>query len=65
MNIRIELDLILEMLNDCVRTPSNVAISQRNEENDLEEDIGPLAAQVIMVDILAQQVLKYNPVKHQ
>lgn len=55
MDIRIALEMLLEMLTLCLTRIDNLTKPQNDEENDLEEDIGPLAIQVIMVDIIVQQ----------
>lgn len=55
MDIRIAMEMLMEMLTVCLNRVDTLEKPQ-NEEDDLDEDIGPLAIQVIMVDIIAQQV---------
>lgn len=54
MDIRISLEMLLEMLTPCLNRITDLVKPQN--EDDLEEDIGPLAIQVVAVDIIAQQV---------
>lgn len=51
--------MLLEMLTICLHRIDSL-VKPENEEDDLEEDIGPLAIQVIMVDIIAQQVILHS-----
>ncbi|KAI6239067.1 Uncoordinated protein 79 [Aphelenchoides fujianensis] len=60
MDIRITMEMLMEMLT-IVLNRANELVKPHDEENDLEEDIGPLAIQVIMVDIIAQQ-MKLNEI---
>jgi hypothetical protein len=60
MDIRIALEMLIEMLTICLHRIGDLT-KPNNEEDDLEEDIGPLAIQVIMVDIVAQQ-MKLNEI---
>uniref|UniRef100_A0A1I7SQ44 Uncoordinated protein 79 n=2 Tax=Bursaphelenchus xylophilus TaxID=6326 RepID=A0A1I7SQ44_BURXY len=55
MDIRISMDMILEMATLCLRRSHEIR-PQINPEDDLDEDIGPMAVQVVMVDIIAQQM---------
>lgn len=55
LNIRIPLLMILDMFLNGLKQLHTLVIPS-DEENDFEENLGPLAAEVIMVDIIAQQV---------
>ncbi|KAI6201724.1 Uncoordinated protein 79 [Aphelenchoides besseyi] len=55
MDIRITMEMLIEMLTLALNRVDDL-VKPHNEENDLEEYIGPLAIQVIMVDIIAQQM---------
>ncbi|CAD5216887.1 unnamed protein product [Bursaphelenchus okinawaensis] len=55
MDIRISMDMILEMATICLRRSHEIKPTA-NVEDDLDEDIGPMAVQVVMVDIVAQQM---------
>jgi hypothetical protein len=59
MDIKISMEMLLEMLTICLHRIDSM-VKPENEEDDLEEDIGPLAIQVIMVDIIAQQVILHS-----
>uniref|UniRef100_A0A915E3W4 Uncoordinated protein 79 n=1 Tax=Ditylenchus dipsaci TaxID=166011 RepID=A0A915E3W4_9BILA len=55
INIRISLHMLLDMFVESLQKMRQFKIASKNEENDLDED-GPLAIEVIMVDVIAQQV---------
>lgn len=44
------------MFRNCLERVHQIGPPLKDEENDLEEKIGPLAAEVVVTDILAQQV---------
>lgn len=56
MEICIPLTLLLDAFSQCVVRLSQIEISP-SSENDLEE--GRIAAQVAMIDIIAQQVCHF------
>lgn len=60
MDIRLPIEMLMEMLTLCLNRIGDI-VKPHNEEDDLKEDIGPLAIQVIMVDIIAQQ-MKLNEI---
>lgn len=55
MDIRISMDMLIDMATVCLKRTHEIR-PRKEEEDDLDEDVGPLALQVVMVDIIAQQV---------
>uniref|UniRef100_A0A7E4W212 Protein unc-79 homolog n=1 Tax=Panagrellus redivivus TaxID=6233 RepID=A0A7E4W212_PANRE len=56
MDITVSLTMILSMFQNCLTRVNEIAPPPSNKENDLEEDPGPLAVQVIMISIISQQM---------
>lgn len=55
MDIRVSMDMLLEMSAICLKRTHELK-PPKDIEDDLDEDIGPLAIQVVLMDIIAQQV---------
>ena len=55
--------MVFDMFIECLKRLPDLNFPIKNEENDLEEDPGPLAVQVVMVDIISQQV-RSNHTRH-
>ena len=56
MDITLSLKMILTMFQGCLAKLINVVPSPSQNENDLEENPGPLAIQVVMISIISQQM---------
>uniref|UniRef100_A0A914CGD5 Uncoordinated protein 79 n=1 Tax=Acrobeloides nanus TaxID=290746 RepID=A0A914CGD5_9BILA len=56
MDITMSLNMVFDMFIECLKRLPDLNFPIKNEENDLEEDPGPLAVQVVMVDIISQQM---------
>ncbi|KAE9556072.1 hypothetical protein FO519_000706 [Halicephalobus sp. NKZ332] len=55
MDITMSLKMILSMFHSCLIRMIYLA-PPNNKENDLEDDAGPLAVQVLMISIISQQI---------
>lgn len=56
MDITLSFKMILTMFQGCLSRLSTVTHSPTQNENDLEENPGPLAIQVVMISIVSQQM---------